>query len=372
MKRFFKPRPILSLLGVMDKSPSPVVFQVIPPLNGRSGAIVKALSAVILICACGGGKAPRPVERGAFLKDTHVRITVFDAAVPEDSVQSAIDRCLREMEALEGMTTAHVDTSEIAKINARAGKSAVAVKPEIVELLKKSIGLSEKTEGAFDFTLGALKDLWGFDSEHPAVPDSGAVRKLLAATGSGQLVLRNATAFLANPATRLDLGGLGEGLLIDRGVGVLQKAGIKAGIVETSGELRAFGKKPGRKTWRIGVRHPRDPNGGLIGILTLEAAGVSTSGDYERYFIEGGKRYCHILDPKTGFPAARCISVTIVAPDALTADAFDTAVFVLGPEKGMALIEKTPGIEGIIMTETGGRIRELVSRGLKSRYKPIE
>jgi thiamine biosynthesis lipoprotein len=325
-----------------------------------------------LLCACGGGEARKPVERGAFLRDTHVRISVFDARVSDDSVQTAIDRCLSEMEALEGRTTAHVDTSVISRINAGAGKEPLAVSPEIYGLLRKSQDLSEETEGAFDFTLGALKDLWGFDSEHPAVPDSGAVRKLLAATGSRQLELRNGTAFLVNPKTRLDLGGLGEGLLIDRGVSVLQKAGITAALVETSGELRAFGKKPGRKTWRIGVRHPRDPNGGLIGILTLNGAGVSTSGDYERYFIERGKRYCHILDPKTGFPASRCISVTIVAPEAMIADAFDTAVFVLGPERGLAFIEKTPGIEGIIMTETDGRIRQLVSRGLKSRYKPIE
>jgi len=327
---------------------------------------------VLTICACAGGRPPKPVERGAFLADTHVRISVYDAGVPEDSVQAAIDHCLNEMKALEGRTTAHVDTSVIARLNGRAGKEPLAVSPDIHGLLQESLDLSRQTEGAFDFTLGGLKALWGFDSEHPAVPDSGAVRRLLAASGPGQLRLGRGTAFLANPATRLDLGGLGEGLLIDRGVAILQKAGIKAGIVETSGELRTFGKKPGRKTWRIGVRHPRDPNGGLIGILALGPSGVSTSGDYERYFIEGGKRYCHILDPKTGFPADRCVSVTIVAQDALTADAFDTAVFVLGPEKGMAFIERMPGIEGIIMTETDGRIRERVSSGLKSRYKPIE
>jgi thiamine biosynthesis lipoprotein len=325
---------------------------------------------VLALCACGGGKPFKPVERGEFLRDTHVRVTVFDAAVSADSVQAAIDRCLAEMKALEGLTTAHVDTSVISAINARAGRTALAVSPEIEAILRKAGALSVETEGAFDFTLGALKDLWGFDTEHPAVPDTAAIRTVLAAAGPKKLVLRNGTAFLTDRGAAIDLGGFGEGLLIDRGVRVLRQAGIKAGIVETSGELRTFGRKPGRKPWRIGVRHPRDPDGGLIGILRLGEAGVSTSGDYERFFVENGKRYCHILDPATGFPARRCISVTIVAADALTADAFDTAVFVLGPEKGMALIEKIPEIEGIIMTEKDGRISQLVSSGLKSRYQP--
>jgi FAD:protein FMN transferase len=325
---------------------------------------------ILALFACGGGKPAKPVERSGFLRDTHVRVTVFDASVPADSVQRAIDRCLAEMAALEGLTTAHADTSAISRINGRAGREPVAVPPEIGELLRKAAALSVETEGAFDFTLGALKRLWGFDSEHPAVPDSASVRALLAAAGPEKLVLGEGTAFLADRGAAIDLGGLGEGLLIDRGVRVLRQAGVKAGIVETSGELRTFGRKPGRKPWRIGVRHPRDPGGGLIGILSLGEAGVSTSGDYERFFMENGKRYCHILDPATGYPARRCISATIVAADALTADAFDTAVFVLGPEKGMALIEKLPGIEGIIMTEKDGRITQLVSSGLKSRYQP--
>jgi thiamine biosynthesis lipoprotein len=332
-----------------------------------------AAFAFLLLCGCAKNTIRKPVERSAFLKDTHVRITVHAAAVPEDSVQAAIDRAIQSMRALEGLTSSHVDTSEIAKLNAHAGKAAVAVKPETYGLLQKSVDLSRETDGAFDFTLGGLKALWGFDAENPRVPDPGAIRGLLAFTGSAQLVLRNGTAFVINRKTRLDLGGFGEGLLIDRGVRVLQDAGIQAGLVEASGELRAFGKKPGRRrTWRIGVRHPRDPEGGLIGVIQIAEGGVSTSGDYERFFIDHGKRYCHILDPKTGAPASRCISVTIVAPDAWTADAYDTAVFVLGPEKGMALIERTPGMEGIIMTERDGRIQQLVSKGLKSTYKSIQ
>jgi thiamine biosynthesis lipoprotein len=328
--------------------------------------------ALLFFSGCSKNAIRKPVERSAFLKDTHVRITVFDSAVPEDAVQAAIDRSIRAMEALEGMTSTHVDTSEISKLNARAGKSALAVKPEIYELLQKSVELSKRTEGAFDFTLGALKTLWGFDAENPRVPDSLAVRGLLASTGSAQLVLRNGTAFLADRKTRVDLGGLGEGLLVDRGARVLRESGIRAALVDASGEIRAFGQKPGRKKWRIGVKHPRDPEGGLIGVIQIAGGGVTTSGDYEHFFIDHGKRYCHILDPKTGAPASRCVSVTIVAADAMTADAYDTAVFVLGPEEGMALIERTPGMEGIIMTERDGRIRQLVSRGLKSAYKSIE
>jgi hypothetical protein len=215
----------------------------------------------------------------------------------------------------------------------------VDVPAEIEALLRKAGTLSVQTEGAFDFTLGALKDLWGFDSNIPRFrirPRS----TLLAEAGPGRLVLRDGTAFLTNRGAAIDLGGFGAGLLIDRGVLSLRQAGIKAGIVETSGELRAFGRKPGRKPWRIGVRHPRDPNGGLIGVLLLDEAGVSTSGDYERFFMENGKRYCHILDPATGFRQPLRQRHHRGA-GRLTPDAFDTRCS--SSAEGMALIEG-PGI----------------------------
>jgi thiamine biosynthesis lipoprotein len=268
------------------------------------------------------------------------------------------------------MTTAHVDTSDISSINRKAGKEPAAVRPETFRLLEQSLALSKQMDGAFDVTLGAIKSLWGFDTENPSIPPDRAIRRLVRFTGSSQIVLGKGTAFLRSPDTRIDLGGLGEGYLIDRGVRMLRDAGITAGIVEATGDLVAFGRNPKRGMWRIGVKHPRDPEGGLIGVIETDEASVATSGDYERYFVTDGKRYCHILDPKTGYPADNgCISVTVLAPNALVADAFATGVFVMRPEMALALIERTPGLEGIIMTEENGQIRQMVSRGLQSKYK---
>jgi FAD:protein FMN transferase len=321
--------------------------------------------------ACRRGRLPVPLTAEAFLVDTHVRITVYDAAGGEQGARSAADRCIRELRAAEGLVTAHVDTSDVARINASAGKRPVAVRPETVRLIERSVEASRLTGGGFDPVLGGLKALWGFgdDSRVQRVPPKDAVGRALRASGVRQIRLENGTVFLKNPGAAMDLGGLGEGYLIDLAVRSLKRQGVRSGIVEATGDLAAFGRHPDRPDWRIGVKNPRDPEGALIGVIRMREETVATSGDYERYFIEAGRRYCHIIDPRTGYPAARgCVSVTVVAASALDADAYATGLFALHPDTAMAVIERLPGVEGIVMSEENGVLRQRVSSGLKGRY----
>ncbi len=322
---------------------------------------------------CRRGRLASPVNAEAFLVDTHVKITVYEADSGETGARAAVQRCIREMRAAEGRTTAHVDTSDIARVNAAAGKRPVAVRPETRGLIDKAVEASRLTRGGYDAVLGGLKILWGFGTDRPAVPGKAALNRRLRVSGMRQLELGDGTVFLKNSGASMDLGGLGEGYLIDLAVRSLRRSGVRSGIVEATGDLAAFGRHPERPRWRIGVKNPRDPEGRLIGVIQLEEEAVATSGDYERVFMENGKRYCHILDPRTGFPAeSGCISVTVVAPAALDADALATGLFTLHPDTALAVIESLPHVEGIVMTEEDGVVRQKISSGLKNRYDAMD
>lgn len=322
-----------------------------------------------LLTGCRGGRLASPVNAEAFLTDTHVKITVYEADSGEAGVRAAIQRCIHEMRTAEGRTTAHVDTSDIAAVNAAAGTRPVAVGAETFGLIEKALEASRLTRGGYDAVLGGLKILWGFGTDRTAVPDRAELNRRLRASGMRQLELGDGTVFLKSRGASMDLGGLGEGYLIDLAVRSLRSSGVRSGIVEATGDLAVFGRHPERPHWRIGVKNPRDPEGPLIGVIRLKDTAVATSGDYERVFVENGKRYCHILDPRTGFPAeSGCISVTVVAPAALDADALATGLFTLHPDTALAVIESLPHVEGIVMTEENGIVRQKVSSGLKDRY----
>lgn len=337
---------------------------------------MKRFTAVICVfslglISCGDSRGHGPVERTRFLMDTVVRVSVYDKGMSERKIGEAIDRVFREMEKIEAKASIHVDTSEVLRLVEESGKSPIRVSPEIFWLLKKSVEVSDETRGAFDVSVGVVKDLWGFDTDHPSVPDRSTVQSILPKVDYREIDLRDGEVFLRQSGMRIDLGGIAKGYIIDQGIRILQEEGIRSGLVEAGGDLRVFGSHPDRKVWRIGIRHPRGEEGELFGVLETAAVSIATSGDYERYFVRDGKRYHHILDPKTGFPANRCISVTIVAECALLADAYATAVFVLGPVKGMALIKDHPSIEGMIIYEVEGQCHHVVSEGfILSAAKP--
>jgi FAD:protein FMN transferase len=343
------------------------------PQRRRLAAFFLLVLFTIWIPACRKGRLKPPVNAEAFLVDTHVKITLYRADSGKAGARAAAERCVREIRAAEGRTTAHVDTSDIARINASAGRRPVRVRPETFALIGKAVEASRRTRGGFDAVLGGLKTLWGFGTDRPAVPDEADLGRRLRASGMRQLALGDGTVFLKDSGASMDLGGLGEGYLIDLAVTSLRRDGVRSGIVEATGDLAAFGRHPERRYWRIGVKNPRDPEGRLSGVMRIGEEAVATSGDYERYFIRNGRRYCHILDPRTGFPStAGCVSVTVVAPTALEADALATGLFTLDPDTAMAVIESLPDVEGIVMTERDGVVRQKVSSGLKDRYDAAE
>jgi FAD:protein FMN transferase len=273
------------------------------------------------------------------------------AGVEEQAARAAISAALDAVAEVEARLSPHRDTSEVSRLNAAAGGDPVPISAETVEVLQLARQISERSEGAFDVTFAALSPVWrSLRATPPTLPSDEAVAAARALVDYRQLVVdaRARTASLQRPSMRLDLGGIGKGHGIDRAGAVLEARGIQNYIVGGGGDLLVRGSKQGTP-WRLGIQHPRR-RGGLIGTLVFTRdQAVVTSGDYERFVEIDGRRYHHILDPRTGHPVSHTVSVTLTAPNATLADALSTAVFVLGPRAGMALVERTDDVEALII-----------------------
>ena len=227
-------------------------------------------------------------------------------------------------------------------------------------ILSSGLAVSRASLGAFDPTLGEVIKLWGLNSEKPGIPDPDDIKAALGRVGYQRLDPPSASTSVSQNQypVWLDLGGVAKGFAVDEAVKILSSSGatggvVTGGIVNAGGDLRTFGAKPGNKPWKIGVQDPDDPQE-LAGVLSIREGAVATSGDYQRYFEEAGVRYHHILDPATGYPARSGLrGTTVIAPDCALADALATAAFVLGPEKGLTLLEEWEDVEGVLITEGG-------------------
>lgn len=294
--------------------------------------------------------------------------TVVSMAVVSQDAQrayEALDAAFEEMARLEAMMSVFREDSELSRVNREASQHPVTVSHELYEVIELSLHISQITRGAFDITVGPLMNLWPFYKNEKRLPSSQALQEALSRVGYGHVVLssKDRSVFLAVPGMALDLGGIAKGFAIDRAVNVLKGRGIPAALVNAGGDILAYGTKPDGQPWRIGLQHPRDSRE-LLAVLTMFDQAMVTSGDYERYFLVDGKRYSHIIDPRSGFSARETASVTVMADSAAYADGLATGILVLGPEEGMAVVESLPGVHALIITEGPNKALELhVSKG---------
>ena len=309
-----------------------------------------------------------PAESTAIVKRAQMHmgtlVTVTAVASTEAQGQEAVTAAFREVHRLEKLLSTWIPTSELSRVNAAAGREAIAVSPETFELLVRSMEIGRLTEGGFNIAVGPAVEAWSV-TERMRVPDKDELDRLKAIVDPTQIRLdaQARTVFLSKPGMRIDVGGIGKGFAADRVVAVMQAAGATAGVVALSGDIKTFGRFPDGDRFRFGVRHPRK-DGVILATLEMENEAISTAGDYERYFERDGVRYHHILDPVTLEPARQCQSVTVIASEGTLADGLDTGLFVMGPERGMALVERLEGVEAVIVDRDG---RVLVSSGLKDR-----
>ena len=297
---------------------------------------------------------------------TVVTITAWTA--DEAAAVAAFDAAFAEMERLERLMTVWRPESDVSRLNAAAGKGPVKVSAEVIEALQAARQMSDWTDGKFDVTFGALSGLWKFDHDQDnRIPDPAELGKRLPFIDYRDLVIDagTGTAELRREGMRAHLGGIGKGYAVRRVVAMLRSRGQGHFMVQAGGDLYVAGRR-GDRAWRVGIRDPRGPADRYFAAAEVTDATFSTSGDYERSFIQEGARYHHILDPDTGQPARLCRSVTVMAADALMADGLSTGVFLLGPERGMALIERLPDVEALIVD---AKNRVTISSGLKDRIR---
>jgi thiamine biosynthesis lipoprotein len=286
-------------------------------------------------------------------------------ATDEAKAVAAADRVSREFDRIESLLSIWKDGSDVVRLNAAAGRAPVPVSPETIEVLTMAGKASEWTAGKFDITFGALADIWKFDHDQDnTVPEASAIaaRLRLVDHHAVQIDAAKRTAFIARAGVRVHLGGIGKGYAVDRAVTMLQSDGFQDFLIQAGGDMYAAGTNNGTP-WRLGIADPRGAHDAFAAVEVRDAT-FSTSGDYERFFLKDGVRYHHLIDPDRGEPARGCRSVTIIASRALVADVLSTGVFIMGPEAGMALVEKMPDVEAVIVTAAN---EVLLSSGLKDR-----
>ncbi len=293
----------------------------------------------------GGGDEPQPkVKRIIPALGTMVEIIIpeGDPAIQKGAFEAAF----AEITRIDSVFTDYNDSSAVGLINlAKPGK--IATSPEVIGLIKRSLDLSGKTGGAFDVTVGGLVRLWGFKDETMHIPATDSLKAVLTQVGWKNLIIIGDTELEKKTDLKIDLSGIAKGYAVDRTFDLLSDLGVKSFLINAGGEIRCKGEG-----WTTGVQDPRDPNGIVEVILPGEMA-VATSGDYQNYFEVDGKRYCHLFDPSTGFPAGKVISVTVVADDVATADALATALFVTGLEGSEPIMKNFPGCEYLIIGKDG-------------------
>lgn len=286
----------------------------------------------------------------------------------EPAAVAAFDEVFAELDRLESLMSVWRPGSDIVRLNDAAGRESVTVSPEVMDALRAAREVGDWTNGGFDVTFAALADVWKFDHDQDdRVPSPEEIRTRVPLVDYRALELDAGagTAYLRRRGMRAHLGGIGKGFAVDRASAILRSHGFHDFMVQFGGDLYVSGSR-GDRPWRLGIRDPRGPADRSFAAIELRDSSFSTSGDYERFFMHNGRRYHHIIDPRTGEPAKGCRSVTIAARTATIADALSTGVFVLGPADGMALIERLPDVEGVIVTDDN---RVLVSSGLKDRLE---
>jgi FAD:protein FMN transferase len=274
-----------------------------------------------------------------------------DPAAADRAFDAAFDEIRRIDRLMTDWERPGQEASDVVRINKAAGKKAVKVSPETMKVIEASLEMSKRSEGAFDITFAAMRGLWKFDEDMerklPADSEIAARRKLI---NYREIVVDHAanTVRLRRASMRIGLGGIAKGYAVDRCAEVLRGQGLPNFMVQAGGDLYVSGSK-GPQSWMVGVRDPRGGPRDIIAKMPIKDHAFSTAGDYERSFILDGKRYHHIIDPKTGYPATASRGVTIFAPTAFLADALDDAVFILGPERGLALVASYPDCAALII-----------------------
>lgn len=323
-------------------------------------AVPKCTLPALLFLACGFATPARAAwhERTEAIMGTRIAVELWSDEAAKG--EAAIDAVMAEMRRIDNLMSHYKPDSQLSLINAQAAEKPVVVDPELFDLIGQALHFSELTEGAFDISYASVGYLYNYRKH--VKPSEEQIEAALPSVDWHHIKLdpANHSVRFERPGMRIDLGGIAKGYAVDRGIAILQSLGVTHAEVTAGGDTRIIGDRFGRP-WIVGIRHPDDKNKIVTRIPLVDTA-MSTSGDYERYFDEGGVRYHHIIDPHTGHSASRVRSATILGPTATQTDGLSKTAFVLGPEKALEILSRIPDIDAVFVCNDG---RVLYSKGLE-------
>ncbi len=330
----------------------------------RLAAVILMILAVGILTACNSNKN-ETVEADDFAMGTVISQKVYGA-----NGQAAVDEVMEKINYLDRLLTFNASEGDIYKLNENAGIQTVELDSETVKIIKKAQEVAVLSNGAFDITVGPLVRSWGIGTNQEHIPSNEELKNLLPLVNYEDIYIDESSVGLKKAGQMVDLGGIAKGYAGDVAKEIYQKNGIHSAFINIGGNVVTLGNKPDGTPWKAGIRNPRpvgDQSGQIVGIVKVANKAVVTAGDEQRYFEKDGQRYHHILDPDTGYPAkSDLMSVTLVTESSLEADALDTAVFILGLEKGKELLRQYGGVEAVFITADK---KIYVTEGLKGNFE---
>ena len=315
---------------------------------------MKLFSILFLVLTVNIGFTQVTHKRTLSMLGSPFEMTVVAKDIPQADIY--IDLAVAEVSRLENLISDWIPTTPISEVNRNAGVKPVKVPTEVFELVQRAINISKLTSGAFDISYASMDKIWKFDGSMKKMPTAEEIKNSVAKVGYQNIILDpvNQTIFLKNEGMKLGLGGIGQGFIADKIKAMLIAKGVVSGIVNISGDINTWGKQIDGKQWKVGIKNPLNKDK-IFATFPLENSAVETSGSYEKYVVFNGKRYSHIIDTRTGYPATGVISVSVFASSTELADALATGIFVLGVDVGIDLINQLAGV-GCIYVEENGKI----------------
>lgn len=304
----------------------------------------------------GQGEKDVTVRKTLKLMGTRFEITVV--APNEDIGYINIDEAVSEIKRIEKIISSWDEGSETSLINKNAGIKAVKVSPELFGLIERAKKISEITDGAFDVSYASMDNIWKFDGSMDRAPSEKAIQQSIAKIGHQKIILdaKEQTVFLSEVGMRIGFGAIGKGYAADRAKELLISKQVKGGIINASGDLTTWGTKVTGEKWLVGIANPMSKDKVFSWLPVVESS-VATSGNYEKYIVLNGEKYSHIIDPRTGYPTRGINSVSVFAKHAELCDALATAVFIMGKDSGIHLINQIDGVE-VVVVDSDGKIHK--------------
>ncbi|MBU3158218.1 FAD:protein FMN transferase [Clostridium frigoris] len=295
--------------------------------------------------------------------------TIMNFKIYGENAQAVTDLAIKRISDIESKMSVNIKTSEISKLNSKAGISGQKLSADTYSVIEKSVQYSKLTDGALDATIEPIVGLWGIGTDKERLPSKSEINNKLKLVNYKDIVLdkKNLTVKLKQANQAIDLGAIAKGYTADEVKKVLLNNKISSAILNLGGNVYAIGKNPNGKDWNVGIQNPLSTRGEYLGSISVSDKSIVSSGNYERFFIKDGIRYHHIFDPKTGYPAEKgLISTTIVSDKSIDGDALSTSTFIMGLDKGLKLVESIKGVEAIFVTKDK---KVYVTPGLKDNFE---